>query len=59
VLFSTRDFLPLNPFQATYDVAPDGRFVMGRRLATVDGMESEQLIVVENFVDHLQRLMRP
>jgi len=54
-LFSMRDFLPENLYQATYDVTRDGRrFVMGRVLRGTGG---ERLIVVENFVQHLKEML--
>jgi hypothetical protein len=57
-LFSTAAFQPLNQFSATYDVLPDGRrFLMLRRVQSPDGAD-EELIVVENFVEHLKRVMR-
>jgi Tol biopolymer transport system component len=60
VLFSTATFQPLNQYSTTYDVTPDGRrFLMLRRVQTADAAEEEQLIVVENFVAHLKRVMRP
>ena len=56
VLFSMKEFLPPNIYQATYDVAPDAsHFFMGRRLDTTAG---EQLIIVENFVQHLREMVR-
>ena len=56
-LFSMKEFIPPNIYQTTYDVMPDGkRFVMGRRLnATAD----DQLIVVENFAQHLKEMIKP
>ncbi|NIR37499.1 MAG: hypothetical protein GWN07_16555, partial [Actinobacteria bacterium] len=55
VLFSMNDYLPPNPYQATYDVAGDrGRFVMSRRVGAGGGDGMEELIVIEHFHDHLR-----
>jgi serine/threonine-protein kinase len=59
-LFSMALMAQPNPFQATYDVTPDGRrFVMAQRLPTLAGADAEQLIVVENFLDHVKQVMKP
>ena len=57
-LFSTAAFQPLNQYSATYDVVPDGRRFLMLRRVRADAAEEEQLIVVENFLEHLKRIMR-
>jgi hypothetical protein len=53
------EFLPPNPYQATYDVTADGRrFLMLRRIKTGGVGEEEQLIVVEHLADHLKGMVR-
>lgn len=53
------DYLPGNVYQATYDVAPDGRFILCKRVAMDNTSDFEQLIVVENFLTDLRRTIEP
>jgi eukaryotic-like serine/threonine-protein kinase len=58
-LFHLRDelYLTSQEFYTPHDVAPDGRFIMARRVAPDTDLDAP-LVVVENWFEELRRLLR-
>ena len=58
-LFHLRSELTLgsNENYTPHDVAPDGRFIMARRVPVSEGLEAP-MIVVENWIEELKRVVK-
>ena len=55
-LFETGPEFAANDYMTTYDVAPDGRFLMIKQ-GSEERSEQPHFIVVENWFDELERLL--
>jgi Tol biopolymer transport system component len=57
-LFSGSYFVVIDPFVRSYDVAPDGRFLMIEQFGgSADAGGSASIVVVENWFEELERLV--